>query len=129
MSENAAALRVDALGQLTGRPRNSPGWGRLLAVKNARVLTSEGDHAIIGAGRDRVAPDSSYAQEYPELFRPADRRDKATAVAHLRNLTRAMARLEGELRTAPPSVHGLDVAAPARAWELGTNRSGGRTWL
>ena len=115
------AMRMDALEQLSGRPRNSPGWGRLVAVKDAMILTSNGDYAIVEAGRDRVAPDSSYAQD-PEVFRPVDSRDKRTAALHRANLERAMRRVEAELRNPPRRTYGLGAAKQPRTWELDAKR-------
>lgn len=66
-----SALPIEDLERITGRPRNSPGWGRLVAEKDK------------------------------DLFRPADARDKATASIHRPNLQEAVRRLEAELREAP----------------------------
>jgi hypothetical protein len=114
-----SALRIDDLDRSSGRPPSSPGWGRLVAVKDKGIPTSDGACAFVEAGRTRVAADSIYAREHPYLFRPVDRRDKRTAVMHRRNLQRHMRQLEAELRRpTAASAYGLIVATPPRTWEL-----------
>ena len=117
------ALRFEDLERITGRPRNSPGWGRLVAIRTKGITTSEGDVAFVEAGKTRVAAESIYAREYPELFRPADRRDNATANIHRRNLQLEIRRLESELQSAPSSeTYGLAVPAPPKTWELAASK-------
>jgi hypothetical protein len=124
VSAAVSALRIEDLERATGRPRNSPGWGRLVAIRTKGIVTFEGACVFVEAGRTRVAPDSSYAREYPELFRPADRRDKATACIHRRNLHGAIRRLEAELRDAPPEMYGLTVRERPKKWGLEVAKAG-----
>ena len=85
-----------ALAKGTARPRNSPGWGMLVATKTGE-FSPEGDpseRVIITAGTTLVSPDHWLAHERPELFTLRDRRDAGTYHAHCRNLQNARADLD-----------------------------------
>jgi len=80
----------------SNRPRNSPGWGMLVAVKSGVVVSPDGtERDYIKANRRRVRPDHWIAKAYPEMFRPAcDKRDTGTRDAHKRNLEHVLRYLE-----------------------------------
>jgi hypothetical protein len=98
MTVSAAHFRLfqEAAAMRGGRPRNSPGWGMLVAVKSGAFVSSSdaSEHATIEAGKTRVSPDYWLARERPELFNLGDRRDTRTYNTHRRNLENARAELE-----------------------------------
>jgi hypothetical protein len=80
----------------SGRPANSPGWGKLVAVKTGAYVSERNpaDHTTIEAGSTHVCRDYWLARERPELFKPADNRDARTYREHSANLERARHELE-----------------------------------
>jgi hypothetical protein len=87
----------------TGRPRNSPGWGMLVAVKSGEFSPERdpSERVTITAGTTYVSPDYWLARERPELFKLGDRRDTRTYRARTRNLEHARLELERERPTGP----------------------------
>jgi hypothetical protein len=80
----------------TGRPRNSPGWGMLVATRSGEFSPERdpSERVTITAGTTRVRADYWLARERPELFKLADRRDTRTYRSHTRNLEHARQELE-----------------------------------
>ena len=80
----------------TGRPANSAGWGKLVAVKTGAYVSERNppDHTTIEAGSTHVCRDYWLARERPELFKPADNRDARTYREHRAHLERARQQLE-----------------------------------
>jgi hypothetical protein len=67
------------------RPRNSPGWGMLVAVRSATITDGKG-RLRVEKDRSYVAPDHPLPICFPELFMPADPRNKVVAALHRSNL-------------------------------------------
>jgi hypothetical protein len=80
----------------TGRPRNSPGWGMLVATRSGEFSPERdpSERVTITAGTTRVRADYWLARERPELFKLCDRRDTRTYRSHCRNLEHARQELE-----------------------------------
>lgn len=124
--------QFDQLQRAAGRPPNSPGWHKLVAVKSGAYVSqrSPADHTTIEAGKTHVSCDYWLARERPELFMPADKRDARTYREHSRNLARARQELERGRPTPHPSrrkgvLAPKGVLPPKPAWRL--PRPGTRT--
>jgi Zn-finger nucleic acid-binding protein len=89
--------QLDQLQRAAGRPLDSPGWGKLVAVKSGAYVSERNpaDRTTIEAGSTHVCRDYWLARERPELFKPADKRDARTYREHRAHLERA----RQELRT------------------------------
>jgi hypothetical protein len=104
-----------------GRPANSPGWGKLVAVKSGAYPSERNpaDHTTIEAGKTHVCRDYWLARERPELFKPADKRDARTYREHRANLERAQQELERARRTRTATRTGvLPTRKRAETWRL-----------
>ena len=88
-----------------GRPPDSPGWHKLVAVKSGAYVSERNpaDHVDITAGKTHVCRDYWLARERPELFMPADGRDARTVREHSANLERTRQELERGRPTRPAS--------------------------
>ena len=95
--------------QAGGRPRNSPGWGMLVAAKSATFVSQRdpSERTAITAGTTHVSPDYWLARQRPELFKLADRRDLRTARDHARSLANVRAELERGRTTSPKYRRGV----------------------
>ena len=107
-----AAIAALLFSRAPHRPLNSPGWGKLVAVKSGTLTGPDGEREQIKAGVDHVIPDHWLATRYPQFFKPCDRRDTLTHVEHRRNLERANRQLQGTTRGRAGSYAGsaLDVS-------------------
>ena len=122
----AASHTQQQLGRLTtGRPANSPGWGKLVAVKTGAYVSERNpaDHVTIEAGSTHVSRDYWLARERPELFKPADNRDARTFREHGANLERKREELERGRPTRQASrrkgvLAPKGVLPPKPAWRL-----------
>jgi hypothetical protein len=93
------------------RPANSPGWGKLVAVKSGVVTSKDGrGRCVVHADTTYVVPEYRAAREHPELWRPADKRDTRTVRTHLRSLAHTRQELERSL-----GITGARPPAPSRA--------------
>jgi hypothetical protein len=108
--------QFDQLQRAAGRPLDSPGWGKLIAVKTGAYVSERNpaDHTTIEAGSTHVCRDYWLARERPELFKPADNRDARTYREHSANLERARKELERRL---PASRRGR-ATRPAKSGTL-----------
>ena len=86
------------------RPNNSPGWGRLVALKNMKLRSPDGELVEFKAGVTHVAYDYWAIRARPELFRVADRRD--THEQHRRALEHAKQDLERGTPTTRAAARG-----------------------
>ena len=64
--------QFDQLQRAAGRPLDSPGWGKLVAVKTGADVSerNRADHTTIEAGSTHVGRDYWLARERPELLKP-----------------------------------------------------------
>jgi hypothetical protein len=85
---------VEAEALKAGRPANSPGWGMLEATKSGAFTSKGGERTTITAGTSRVSSAHWLAREYPEAFRPCDKRDARTTREHQRSLAHVREELE-----------------------------------
>jgi hypothetical protein len=82
---------LDAAQWRSGRPPNSPGWGMVECVKSGELKSRNGREVCrVTAGTTRYWA----VRQWPEFFRPIDKRDTRTAAAHRGNLERAQHDLE-----------------------------------
>jgi hypothetical protein len=88
--------RLERLLILRGdRPPNSPGWGLVECVKTGELKSRNGKEVCrVIAGRTRVVAGYWAAVQWPEFFRPCDKRDVRTISSHRSNLQRAQQELE-----------------------------------
>jgi len=98
MPFSSAHFRVfeEAAAVASGRPRNSPGWGMLVATKSGgfRSKRDPAERTEIKAGITYVSPDYWLARERPELFKLGDHRDTRTHRTHSRALKNAREHVE-----------------------------------
>jgi hypothetical protein len=116
----------------SSRPANSPGWGKLVAVKTGAYVSERNpaDHTTIEAST-HVCRDYWLARERPELFKPADNRDTRTFREHRAHLERARQELERRPTRQAPRKGVLahkGVLPPAPAWRIPRPAASTRAW-
>jgi hypothetical protein len=102
--ELAGLIDKRLIATLGVRPPDSPGWGRLVALRSTKLRSPDGELVELKAGVTHVAYDYWAVRARPELFRVADRRDTRSVREHSRALDHVRQELErGRTRARPRS--------------------------